>query len=93
MDFGVDTPDILPQMIDQLMVKKSWSKHGVTLSWQGERSVKLDDGLTFSPPINVTLEKSIVKFTTSLTAVKVSNSGKTVKLVLTSAPDITINFK
>jgi hypothetical protein len=94
LEFDIDTPDILPSIINSVMVKQKWSNDLLSVDWSGNRTIAIQpEKITFSPPPSVAVKKGIFSFSTSLKEISVRNEGKQLEFEFVKSPNLTINFK
>ncbi len=95
-DFEVTTPDIVPQLLNGLIVAGRWesSARGLSASWAGPTTLSRNGGtITLTPPVSVTASKYGLTFKATLERVVVSDSGRRIDLTLGGAPDLTVKLK
>jgi len=94
-DIEIDGPDNLRDSLAELLQKKSFTRSGVTIQWEGSRSISLDDGVvTVKPAIQITGTKSVLTVRTELSRLTFNPSLTEIKLYLSGpVPDITVRWK
>jgi hypothetical protein len=94
-DKDMSVPEEIPQILATLMAGDpiEIETAGLTVLWTGEdRQVTFqNEQLKFSPPVSVMLQKWKIKVTTTLSGIRVSDDGRTIRFLL-SGPDFTVRF-
>ena len=94
LDIEVDVPDSLPVILSKLLFEQSWSNGTITVKWAGNRTINVNqDTISFSPPATVSFRKLGLSVSADWVSTVVSADGKVLKVVLSGAPDLTINLK
>jgi len=95
--FDVDAPDSWKVIGAKILQAQTlqFPSAGLTVDWSGpSRSfVVQSSGITISPPVKVTFEKFRLRYTARLDGINYTPDLSTVTVLLTGAPDLTMNLK
>jgi len=96
-DFTVDVPEAWKTIGVKLLTaqKIKFASAGVTVDWTGTpRTFNVSkSSITITPAVKVTLKKWFISYTAALDGVQFSADLSTVTVLLTGAPDLTIQLK
>lgn len=97
LNVDVDTPDEITAAVFEIVASGKWSSAaaGVAVSW-ADKARRMDFAekvITLNPPAQVTLSKWKARWTSGLKAIQFDKQQKTVTLILSGAPDLTVRFK
>jgi hypothetical protein len=96
-DLTIDAPDTWRLMAAKLLTAQriSFETAGITLDWTGPKRtfVVASDGLQISPPVKVTLNKWMIRYSCSLDGVSYTPDLTRMTMLLSGAPDLTIHLR
>jgi len=96
-DITIDAPDTWRTMASKLLTaqKIEFPTAGITLDWTGPtRTFRVSgDGMNISPPVKVTLNKWLIRYSCALDGVSYTSDLSTVTMLLSGAPDLTVHLR
>jgi len=96
-DITIDAPDTWRLMASKLLTAQQirFDAAGITLDWTGPtRTFSVSaDGMKISPPVKVTLDKWLIRYSCALDGVSYTSDLSTVTMLLSGAPDLTVRLK
>ena len=95
--FDVDAPESWLAIARKVVTAQTldFPRAGLTVDWTGPtRSFSVaSDGMRISPPVKVTVNKWLISYTAKLDGISYTPDLTSVTVLLTGAPDLTINLK
>jgi hypothetical protein len=96
-DFSFDAPETWKQFGSKLLTAQriEFGTAGITLDWTGPKRIfsVAADRIEISPPVKVSLNKWLIRYSCSLDGVTYTPDLSSVTMLLTGAPDLTVNLK
>jgi hypothetical protein len=97
LNVDVDTPDAATAAVFEIFETGKWSSEaaGITFDWSASTRTISDTAktITLNPPAKITLTKWRAKWTAALRGIKYDSAARSVTLLLSGAPDLTVRFK
>ena len=95
--FDVDAPESWLAIARKVVTAQTldFPRAGLTVDWTGPtRSFSVaSDGMRINPPVRVTVNKWLISYTAKLDGISYTPDLTSVTVLLTGAPDLTINLK
>ena len=95
--FDVDAPESWLAIARKVVTAQTldFPRAGLTVDWTGPtRSFSVaSDGMRINPPVKVTVNKWLISYTAKLDGISYTPDLTSVTILLTGAPDLTINLK
>jgi hypothetical protein len=97
LNVDIDAPDAATAAVFEIFETGKWSSEaaGITFDWSASTRAISDTAktVTLTPPAKIMLTKWRAKWTAALRGIRYESAARSVTLLLSGAPDLTVRFK